>query len=93
LSVTTSTSTARNFENVVFVDTPGLADGNLQYKFDVDEVYMWLARHCDLILVFLDPIGMALCSRTNTFLKRLHQEGLQTEVKYYLTKGDIFKTQ
>ena len=42
---------------MVFIDTPGLADGGLQYKFDVEEVYMWLARHCDIILVFLDPIG------------------------------------
>ena len=57
LSVKTSPSTARNFPNMVFIDTPGLADGGLKYKFDVEEVYMWFARHCDLILVFLDPIG------------------------------------
>jgi hypothetical protein len=57
LSIKTVHSKERHFENIVFIDTPGLADGNLKYKFDVDETYKWLARHCDLVLVFLDPIG------------------------------------
>ena len=61
LSIKTCPSKERNFENIVFIDTPGLADGNLKYKFDVENVYKWFARHCDLILVFLDPIGQALC--------------------------------
>lgn len=57
LSVKTSSSKNRNFENIVFIDTPGLADGGLKYKFNVEEVYLWFARHVDLICVFLDPIG------------------------------------
>lgn len=57
LTIKTSPSTARHFPKMVFIDTPGLADGGLQYKFDVEEVYMWFARHCDLVLVFLDPVG------------------------------------
>lgn len=57
LTIKTSPSTARHFKNMVFIDTPGLADGGLEYRFDVEEVYMWFARHCDAILVFLDPIG------------------------------------
>ena len=57
MSVKTSTSRVRNFEQIVFIDTPGLADGDLRYKFDVTEVYQWMAEHCDLVLVFLDPIG------------------------------------
>ena len=61
LSVKTSTSKMRGFEQIVFIDTPGLADGSLRYKFDVDKVYEWFAMHCDLILVFFDPIGQALC--------------------------------
>jgi predicted GTPase len=36
LSIKTSPSTSRNFQNMVFIDTPGLADGGLQYKFDVE---------------------------------------------------------
>ena len=57
LKIKTSPSVNRHFKNMVFIDTPGLADGGLEYRFDVEEVYMWLAKHCDLILVFLDPYG------------------------------------
>ena len=56
------------------MDTPGLADGGLRYKFDVEEVYLWMANHCDLVLVFLDPIGQALCQKTNKLVKRLVEE-------------------
>ena len=69
MSVKTSTSRIRNFEQIVFIDTPGLADGDLRYRFDVNGVYKWMARHCDLILVFLDPIGQALCTKTNDLIK------------------------
>ena len=57
MTVKTSMSKARNFDQIVFIDTPGLADGGLRYKFDVEGVYEWFAKHCDLICVFLDPIG------------------------------------
>lgn len=57
LKIKTSPSVNRHFKNIVFIDTPGLADGGLEYRFDVEEVYMWFAKHCDLILVFLDPYG------------------------------------
>ena len=69
LSVKVSTSKLRNFEDIVFVDTPGLADGSLRYKFNVEDAYLWLARHCDMVLVFLDPIGQALCQKTNNLVK------------------------
>lgn len=93
LSIKTSTSEARNFENIVFIDTPGLADGGLQYKFDVDNVYSWFAKHCDLVLVFLDPVGMALCTKTTDFIQKLHRENCNAELKFFMTKGDIFKTE
>ena len=89
LSVKTSTSKERNFEQIVFIDTPGLADGGLQYKFDVEGVYEWFAKHCDLICVFLDPIGQALCQKTNKLIARLMQQN-NTDVKFYMTKGDMF---
>ena len=57
MTVKTSTSKARNFDQIVFIDTPGLADGGLRYNFDVEGVYEWFAKHSDLICVFLDPIG------------------------------------
>ena len=93
LSVKTSPSTARNFPNMVFIDTPGLADGGLQYKFDVEEVLLWFTRHCDLVLVFLDPIGQALCQKTNKLVKRLMEEQDHAEVRFYMTKGDMFKSE
>lgn len=83
----------RNFPNIVFIDTPGLADGGLQYKFDIDEVMMWLARHCDIVLVFLDPIGQALCTKTNQLVSRLIAQPNSAEVRFYMTKGDMFKTE
>lgn len=55
MSAKTSPSKANNFENIIFIDTPGLADGNLAYKFDVDLAYSWLSKHCDLVFVFFDP--------------------------------------
>jgi hypothetical protein len=51
------TSKAKDFRNMIFIDTPGLADGDLKYKFDIDNSLFWMAKHCDLILVFLDPHG------------------------------------
>lgn len=67
-------SNSKDFHNVIFIDTPGLADGDLQYKFDIDETLNWFGRHCDMILVFLDPNGQALCKRTNTLIAKLHQK-------------------
>lgn len=92
LCIKTNPSRQRQFENIVFVDTPGLADGNLQYKFDVEEVCMWLGKQVDLILVFFDPVGQALCNKTNTLIKRLMEE-TRTEVKFFMTKVDMFRTE
>ena len=93
LRIKTSTSKARNFPNMVFIDTPGLADGGLQYRFDVEAVYAWLARHCDLVLVFLDPIGQALCARTNSLIERLVNDSETPEVQFFMTKGDMFTSE
>jgi hypothetical protein len=41
LILKSSASTEKNFENVIFIDTPGLADGNLKYKFNIEEVLEW----------------------------------------------------
>lgn len=50
-------SQERDFESVLFIDTPGLADGNLKYKFDIQEAIKWFAGHSDVILSFFDPHG------------------------------------
>ena len=91
MTVKTSTSKMRNFEQIVFIDTPGLADGGLQYKFDVEGVYEWFAKHVDLVAVFLDPVGQALCHRTNVLISRLIN--LKCDVKFFMTKGDMFRNE
>ena len=93
LSLKTSTSTQRDFEQIVFIDTPGLADGGLKYKFNVEEVYKWFARHCDLVCVFLDPIGQALCQKTNNLVAELVKQRRSAEVRFYMTKGDMFDSE
>ena len=72
LILKSSTSTEKNFENVIFIDTPGLADGNLKYKFNIEEVLEWFTKHCDLVLTFFDPQGQALCRRTMSLIKQLY---------------------
>lgn len=71
MTLKVSTSTEKDFENIIFIDTPGLADGNLRYKFNIDDTLEWLAGHSDMILVFFDPLGQALCKRTNNMIKHL----------------------
>jgi GTPase Era involved in 16S rRNA processing len=91
LSIKTVPSKERNFQNIVFIDTPGLADGNLKYKFDVEAVYKWFAKHCDIVFVFLDPIGQALCAKTNALVNELISQDC-AEVRFIMTKGDMFRT-
>lgn len=67
-----STSTAKDFKNLILIDTPGLADGNLHYKFDIEGALEWFSKHCDLVLVFFDPQGQALCKRTMNLIKHLY---------------------
>jgi len=85
-------SDAKNFKNILFVDTPGLADGDLKYKFDVDAAIEWMGKYCDLILVFLDPCGQAMCKRTMNLVKRLYPSNLN-KLHFYMTKGDVFDSE
>jgi len=34
-------------------------------------IILWLAKHVDLIFVFMDPVGQALCTRTMNVVKAL----------------------
>lgn len=54
------------------IDTPGLVDGDIAYPFDVNRAIVSMAEHADLIFVFLDPMGQALCSRTMKVVKSLN---------------------
>ncbi|EQC34853.1 hypothetical protein SDRG_07655 [Saprolegnia diclina VS20] len=89
LTTHVSTSTARHFKVVDFCDTPGLVDGDIAYPFDVNAAIVSMAAYADLIFVFLDPMGQALCSRTMNVVKALNANGqFADKMKYYLTKAD-----
>eukprot|EP00743_Colponemidia_sp_Colp-15_P002359 GILK01002557.1.p1 GENE.GILK01002557.1~~GILK01002557.1.p1 ORF type:complete len:514 (+),score=89.53 GILK01002557.1:83-1543(+) len=92
LTTKISTSKENKFALVDFIDTPGLADGNLSYPFDVDQVIPWMANHVDLIFVFFDPIGQALCSRTMNIVEKLHKTH-SDKMRFYMTKADHVRSE
>ncbi len=87
LNTVVSTSTSRQFPMVNFIDSPGLVDGDISYPFDVNEAIVAFADSADLVFVFMDPMGQALCSRTMAVVKELNRVHFD-KVKYYLTKAD-----
>lgn len=87
-----SISTDRKFPLVTFIDTPGLVDGTTQYPFDVFKVIKFFADQADLIFVFFDPIGQALCTRTMKAVGLLNQE-YPERVRYFLSKADDITSQ
>uniref|UniRef100_A0A3Q2FXN5 Si:ch211-11k18.4 n=1 Tax=Cyprinodon variegatus TaxID=28743 RepID=A0A3Q2FXN5_CYPVA len=87
LSTEICTSRQKRFSLVTFVDSPGLVDGDMKYPFDVDEVILWLGELCDLILVFFDPMGQALCKRTLNIVECLNEKH-GDRLRFYLSKAD-----
>lgn len=87
LSTEICTSRQKRFSLVTFADSPGLVDGDMKYPFDVDEVILWLGDLCDLILVFFDPMGQALCKRTLNIVESLN-ETHGDRLRFYLSKAD-----
>ncbi|XP_061086433.1 uncharacterized protein LOC133121244 [Conger conger] len=81
------TSRQKRFSLVTFVDTPGLVDGYMKYPFDVDQAILWLGNACDLILVFFDPMGQALCKRTMNLVEKLN-ESQGEKLRFYMSKAD-----
>ena len=43
------------------------------YPFDVNEAILWLAELCDMVFVFFDPIGQALCKRTLNIVESIRK--------------------
>merc|ERR1712008_389978 len=82
-----STSKQKKFPLVTFVDSPGLVDGDMNYPFDVDEAIRWLGELVDLIFVFFDPIGQALCKRTLNIVEALSVKHSE-KIRFYLSKAD-----
>ncbi|XP_023813441.1 uncharacterized protein LOC101160240 [Oryzias latipes] len=87
LSTEICTSRQKKFSLVTFVDSPGLVDGDMKYPFDVDDVILWLGDLCDLILVFFDPMGQALCKRTLNIVESLNEKH-GDRLHFYLSKAD-----
>jgi len=52
-----------------------------------EDLLMWLAANCDLIFVFLNPIGGTFCHGTMRVIEQLHLK-FQSKIHYYLAKAD-----
>ena len=87
LSTEISTSKQKKFPLVTFVDSPGLVDGDMCYPFDVNESILWLAELCDMVFVFFDPIGQALCKRTLNVVEKISSKHPE-RMRFYLSKAD-----
>ncbi|XP_032898543.1 uncharacterized protein LOC116986884 [Amblyraja radiata] len=87
LSTEISVSKQKMFNLVIFIDTPGLVDGDMTYEFDVDKALIQLGEQVDLIFVFFDPMGQALCKRTLNVVEKLN-ENQGDKLKFYLSKAD-----
>ena len=87
LQTEVSTSKERCFPLITFIDTPGLVDGSFQYLFPVEDAILAVAKHTDLIYIFFDPIGQALCDRTMKVIERLNHDHAE-KLRYFLSKAD-----
>ncbi|KAL0979718.1 hypothetical protein UPYG_G00188670 [Umbra pygmaea] len=87
LSAEISTSKQKKFSLVTFVDTPGLVDGDMVYPFDVNLAITSFGEQADLVFVFFDPMGQALCKRTLDIVEKL-SEKVADKLHFYLSKAD-----
>uniref|UniRef100_A0A8C4SFV9 Uncharacterized LOC114658621 n=1 Tax=Erpetoichthys calabaricus TaxID=27687 RepID=A0A8C4SFV9_ERPCA len=87
LSTEISSSRQKKFSLVTFIDTPGLVDGDMKYEFDVEKALIWLGDQVDLIFVFFDPMGQALCKRTLNIVEKLNEKNNE-KLRFYLSKAD-----
>ena len=54
---------------------------------DVNESILWLSELCDLVFVFFDPIGQALCKRTLNIVEKISSKHPE-RMRFYLSKAD-----
>jgi GTP1/Obg family GTP-binding protein len=87
VSTEITTSKQKQFSLITFIDTPGLVDGDMKYPFDVNNAILWFGDISDLIFVFFDPIGQALCKRTLNIVEKLN-ETHGNKIRFYLSKAD-----
>lgn len=82
-----STSKQKQFSLLTLIDSPGLVDGDMIYPFDVNKAILWFGDISDLIFVFFDPIGQALCKRTLSLVEKLNEKH-GDKIRFYLSKAD-----
>ncbi|KAF7456758.1 50S ribosome-binding GTPase family protein [Cryptosporidium felis] len=88
LSVKTFPYNQGRLQNINFVDTPGLVDGDSIYSFDIDNVIKDIAASlCDLILVCIDPSNQTPSRRLLEVAKFL-MENAPHKTRFVLTKMD-----
>lgn len=87
VSTEVSTSKQKNFNLINFIDTPGLVDGDMKYPFDVNNAILWFGDIADLIFVYFDPIGQALCKRTLNIVEKLNEDH-GNKIHFFLSKAD-----
>lgn len=88
LTTEVSTSKSKKFPLVNLIDSPGLVDGEMKYPFNINESILWWASCVDLIFVFFDPIGQALCKRTLDICEQMADQGYREKMRFYLSKAD-----
>lgn len=88
LSTEVSTSKSKKFPLVNLIDSPGLVDGEMKYPFEINEAILWWAGLVDLVFVFFDPIGQALCKRTLDICESMAENGYREKMRFYLSKAD-----
>merc|ERR1711981_1295425 len=88
LTTEVSTSKSKKFPLVNLIDSPGLVDGEMKYPFDINESISWWANIVDLVFVFFDPIGQALCKRTLDICEAMAEAGHREKMRFYLSKAD-----
>lgn len=88
LTTEVSTSKAKKFSLVNLIDSPGLVDGEMKYPFDINKSILWWANLVDLVFVFFDPIGQALCKRTLDICEEMSNLGHREKMRFYLSKAD-----
>ena len=87
VSTEITTSKQKQFSLITFIDTPGLVDGDMKYPFDVNRAILSFGAISDLIFVFFDPIGQALCKRTLNLVEKLNEDH-GNKIHFFLSKAD-----
>lgn len=90
-TVLASDSVAPYLSMLDIIDTPGLADGGLEYPYDVTTAIEFFGKEADLVLVFLDPLGQALCNLTCEVVCDLFKK-YPSKMRFCLTKVDTVPT-